>query len=53
MGKAVGIVHGRGQLVGLLLGLLLVGNYMGSSLGQFEYYCKFLWELGVGDLVGS
>ena len=53
MGEAVGIVHGRGQLVGLLLGSLLVGNCVGSSLGQFEYCCSFLWELGVGDLVGS
>ena len=53
MGEAVGFIHGCGQLVGLLLGLLSVGDFVGSSLGQFEYCCSFLWELGVGDLVGS
>ena len=52
MDKVVGFVHGCGQLVGLLLGSLLVGNFVGSSLGKFEYCRSFLWELGVGDLVG-
>ena len=52
MGEALGFVYGRGQLVGLLLGSLLMGDFVGLSLRHFEYCRLFLWELGVGDLVG-